>query len=500
MATINWQLPSGERWESDEQLSESSFRKLELQNKLNSLRHKQLEQLGLVGKFPPEFKFNPETGKKIDHVKSDKIWVTPDGGHWVNEKYIGFGMDHRTQFNGVDKNSEIKLKALGAGKYEFLVGMFGTQIEQLIAIDVIQHEFKIWLDNDWVKIKCASDVPPQGLALKKAWRAELFETEQFGSQVFIPTDAGLCVVKIDATTLSLTYDYINPDDFYSLAGQPMAFDQGLLIPYLNSKKEILLAKIIPTKNNQCLSFQVTSVPMLESSHHVASDEIWFGLTVSNKDRAVMWISNKKVLQYDKSWGGYSVQDLPHEFHTMYAAGQPFIRIDGSIWFLAGTEKYLQYFQLGRKNNLNVDGEECHRFYISKGFRFFRKDFSFSSGAPWDEAKDDLRTVHVFPLIDFHMNISNSKPMAAIALWMDDEKLQDWENICSQKEVSRAYDLVFGDFKSDDTTLLRIASSRVIENARVFIFKNRIHFYYSPDKEIYSWSLLVDHFDQHEIKP
>ena len=87
-----------------------------------------------------------------------------------------------------------------------------------------------------------------------------------------------------------------------------------------------------------------------------------------------------------------------------------------------------------------------------------------------------------------MNTSNNKPVAAIALWMDDEKLQDWENICSQKEVSRAYDLVFGDFKNEKTTLIRIASSGVIENARVFIFKNRIHFYYSPDKEIYSWAL------------
>jgi hypothetical protein len=500
MATINWQLPSGERWESDEQLSESSFRKLELQNKLNSLRHKQLEQLGLVGKFPPEFKFNPETGKKIDHVKSDKIWVTPDGGHWINDKYIGFGMDQRTQFEGVDKDSEIKLKALGAGKYEFLVGMFGTQIEQLIAIDVIEHEFKIWLDKDWVKIKCASDVPPQGLALSKAWRAELFENEQSGSQLFIPTDAGLCIVKIDATTLSLTCDNVNPDDFYSLAGQPMVFDEGLLFPYLNSKKEIILTKIIPSKNDKHLSFQITPIPMLEPSLNIVNDEIWFGVTVSKKERAAMWMSDKKVLQYDKSWGGYNVQDFPHDCVATHEAGQPFISSDGSIWFLVGTKNHLQYLHLGRKNNLNLDRKECDRFHISKGFRYFRKDKSHSTGAPWDEASEEPSTTHFFPLLDFYMNTSNIKPKAAIALSMDNEKLQDWDSICSEKGVSRAYDLVFGESNESKLSLIHFYSSTAIESARVFIFQNRIHFYYSPDKEIYSWSLLVNRFDQHEIKP
>jgi hypothetical protein len=499
MATINWQLPSGEIWESDELLSESSFRKLNLQNAVNSLNYKQLKQLGLVGKFPAEFKFNPETGKKIDYVKSDKVWVTPDGGHWVNEKYIGFGMDFRTQFEGVDKDSLTKLRALGAGKYEFLVGMFGTQNEQLIAIDIIEHEFKIWLDNDWVKLKCTSAIPPQGLALKKAWRSEFFETEELGSQLFIPTDAGLCIVKIDATTLSLTCDSINPDDFDSLAGQPMVFDDGLLFPYLNSKKEIILAKIIPTKIDQHPSFQKIPIPMLEPSHNIVNDEIWFGVTVSKKNRAAMWMSDKKVLQYDKSWGGYSVQDFPQDSVATHEAGQPFILNDGSIWFLVGTENHLQYLHLGRKNNLNADRKECDRFHISKGFRFFRKDLSYSSGAPWDEAKDEPNTAHVFPLLDFYMNTSNIRPKAAIALWMDNEKLQDWENICSERDVSRAYDLVFGDIKNEETSLLRFASSKVIENARVFIFKNRMHFYYSPDKEIYSWSLLNNHNDQHGIK-
>mgnify|MGYP006917956692 CR=1 FL=1 len=101
------------------------------------------------------------------------------------------------------------------------------------------------------------------------------------------------------------------------------------------------------------SFQITSIPMLEPSFNIVNDEIWFGVTVSKKDRAVMWMSDKKVLQYDKSWGGYSVQDFPRDCVATHHAGQPFISSDGSIWFLVGTEKHLQYFQLGQKNNLNI---------------------------------------------------------------------------------------------------------------------------------------------------
>ena len=482
MKTIEWDLPSG-KWQSSPSGERNSFARTDLPHHMGSLSPEQLRGLGLRDAFPPEFRFDPTTGHELPAAETVVPWTTPDGGHAINPNYIGFGIDAVTEFTGLDPAEPATIPSPGNGQFEFAVGGFNTTSEQLLAVNVKDYVLKLWLVDAWVDLHCRSDLVPEGYSGATGWRAELFESPNEPSRLYVPTHDGLVMLAVDASTLTYECFQVASPDCQRVCGPPMAWLGGLLFPYVDTVGHVAVGHVVDERN----PLGIKRLPSLSDNSQSVDARLWFRCAASRKDRLAVWVSQDRVLQLNRAWAGIYLQSMPEGHCPAFESVRPFIDANESFWFLVSSAEENRYILLGQRTD-HFDTRVSDRVYACAGQRFFRKDLLFESNDPWSESnqdKDSFSTTHIYPLVDFLMSNGRTKPVSGLTIKFDTlDAPEPWSDVYADSSRELFFGLQFG-----HAQLTNGKNANLIERARAFVYQGRLWFYAGPRTILQGWSLL-----------
>lgn len=450
---------------------------------MSTLGHEQLRCLGLRESFPPEFKFNPTTGQPLPARPGVVPWTTPDGGHAVNPNYVGFGIDAVAEFTGLNTAEQATIPSPGNGQFEFVVGSFNTASERLLAVNVKDYVLKLWLLDSWVDLHCRSEFVPEGYGGATGWRAELFESPNEPSRLYVPIHDGLALLRIDASTLSYECTHVVPPHCNRVCGPPMAWLGGLLFPYVDTEGHVALAQITDERDPR----NTGRVPSLTEASPPADAGLWFQCAVSRKDRLAVWVSRGHVLQISRAWPGFRLIPMPEGYCASFESVRPFIDANESFWFLVSSADDNRYIHLGQRTD-HFDTKVSDRIYACAGQRFFRKDLLFDTNDPWSESnqeKDSFSTTHIYPLVDFLMSTGRTRPASGLTIKFDTlDTPEPWSDVYADQSREIYFELCFG-----HTPLTNGKNANLIARARAFVYQGKLWFYAGPRTTLQGWSLL-----------
>jgi hypothetical protein len=484
MTRIEWRLGSG-LWTSDQTGARDSFLKADVDEGIAALSPAAQRQLGTIGEFPVEFQYDPVSGEPIVHESPNGLWCTPDGGRAINDKFIGLSMDAQTRFNAPAIDKTRRVISPGIGRFEFIVGRFGTRRQQLLSVNTVNHDLQFLLDGQWVELKCPHAEMPEGFAHLHGWRAELFETAGQASRLDVPTDEGVRVLLIDARKSSFGSSLLNPPGFARLCGAPLYWDvdgtTGVAFPYVDQSGRLQVATVTDHPTNP----RVETVAPQEGAEAPVDGEFCRWAFSARQMR--FWIAEDRYVR----WGprGALVQRLPRDHRVAWESLHPFIDSHGKPWLPVHSESAASnvFVRIGDAVG-TLEMKSTDRLYLCSGQRFFRKDLVFQKENPWtidNEAQDTTSHAHIVPLIDFHRNESSTRPDCALALHLVTDVPEPWVNLWMNPDRELYFRLMLG---SGREPLMEGKLPRLLEDARAFVFDGAVYFHSGPRLELQGWPL------------
>lgn len=363
--------------------------------------------------FPPEFKFSPNTGKKLHHntaVVANGIWIPPYGTASIANRSAGFtrGLRHsvaainlsRTTSRSADEEADVSIPLPPAGDYEFFSIPSGGCPNVLLALDPEKGQFNLWLPatKKWELLTHDSGGElAESRCGRIGWRCEISVDAQ-SSVLFLPTEEGLACVTPDAANLSFSVKYIGNAP---AIGSPLQLGEQIWLPLRSSNGSICFIS-----GNQ-KGEKSEQVELLITNHNTRlPNTLYAPLTTG---RIAIWPADTGQLLLRKEASGRfssSFQPWPDGIEPSFNFGSPYLSRDGGFWqlcFNANKDSYV-YIRLGVDNPEMVDALTPRLCTGNFNFRFKTK----FNNEPWlepehgdDGGADEL----VLPLLESAKNKS-----------------------------------------------------------------------------------------------
>lgn len=398
-----WNLESG-YWSADSKygytLDQVNERKVDFAS--NRFLSKQLLGASISnGKiYPPEFKFDPETGEKLTFAKDSNsdVWLPPLGKS-VNSTDSSQGDSHNglqlsrqlRKIKHVPENisdqpqKEIRREQL-KGYFEFLSIHCSTKKSQLIALSKNKAEIFILHEHENVWL----ELHPQSARLAECsdsllqyWQVVAFYDEsKMQHQIYLPTKQGLARLTIDGLSLTYHVEYIVEN--CECLGSPVYWNQMVLTPILLNGKLNIIDGI--------------SKKIIYSSEKI--EKAYFVKAVYDT-KNLIWIGDNGQLILSPETNGQNIS-VKHQYWLPvlkpdFRFGAPFFDNFGHFYQLCHKEETYCYVRL------NLDDTE--QKFIASSFRFTTGHIAYNfenkvKGSIWEESGHSVDNQKILvPLIE-----------------------------------------------------------------------------------------------------
>ena len=481
---LEWELPSG-TWHQNEKNGYKLHRgsNVKIPSHMHSGLLKQLLNLpSFEGQtFPPEFKYHPDTGKKL-------VWSKHQSNHYWLGAY-GNSIDLSNQpkaarQNGLQLSENLRLlkqfpederaaapKQIGfdlPGSYEFLSICSGTPYQQLIALNkidgalyLLNEELNTWESLEPVGLRLA----PCPQQLLQSWQVTSFlNAEKNQHQIYIPTIRGLACLIIQGLELTYKVDYQHPQGI--CLSSPTYWNKRLIVPILIE--------------NQVQIVDIFSQQVVEISTESYLGEALYFEKVVYDPQFLIWVGTTGQLVLHS--------DAAHHLSSRYEQWLPTIKPDFRFGapYLDRMGKFYQLCQNANEGWIYLEINASNAaMQMKSSFRFTtgRVKYSFQDailGDIWTESGNSAQDQKIMvPLIEdphqqhvlgFRFEEDSSQPI--------DYKLTT--------EIAQDI-ILFLDSPNHEGLIHRISVKKPLES-RFFYHQNHLYFYNPNLTELSGWEV------------
>lgn len=314
---------------------------------------------GGASHFPVEFMFSPDTGERLIPAPTpvSSPWIPPYGAQTVRpgsnqgsdarglrqtafditvtQRPCSGSQSRRSATDDPDRN----IPAPPPGQYEFAVGRFGTDVDVLLAIEPEKGALFVWLPTGarWESLSHDGGGFLAETSVHAAhWRAELHQ-DGANTILYLPTTAGLAVVRPDCLALNFSVSY---EGNGAAVGAPILWGGDTWALVRDSSGAITVIAV--SSSGQLLRAQQSSIEAPRAA---------FGQPVCDAQQ-VIWPAQDGQLVVRKGPDGAaqcSWVAWPAEVRPAFSFGCPYLSATGRFWQLCWSrrdESYV-YIQMGR---------------------------------------------------------------------------------------------------------------------------------------------------------
>lgn len=450
-----------------------------------SVQSQQVGALANAPRFPPEFRFSPESGEALTAAPTPDApaWIPPFGASPVADPLKQGG-----ELRGLHQAaSGVRLRPAPAsgraaqatddashslalpppGRYEFCVARLGAQQDVLLAIEPERGGLFVWLALSQLWLPLEPKTP--GLLADASvpvdrWRMELLvQGDQAATTTLVmPTVSGLAVVQADVLSLGYSVAYVGDGP---ALGAPIFWSGEAWAPIRAAETGLSLVNasggVVP----------LASPAAIESFAPPVCDS-----------RQIVWPCEQGQLVVRKGSGGepeVSWVEWPAGVKPRFEFGSPYLSRSGSFWQMAWDDAagaYV-YVQMGRPQP-EVHGVGSPRF--GTGSLSYLQGQRIK-GDPWldpEHAVEANSDEVVLPLLE------SARQAAVLGLVV--ESTSGVTALLESKDRQRA-ELQFQADNSPDLRFFTLLVARPWR-ARVFVYDQRLWIYHPDLPYAYGWDL------------
>lgn len=278
--------------------------------------------------FPPEFNFNPDTGKAIPALPATDPtpWVPPFDrqdadavrGLRITDAPLGLNPDRR---HSESEDPEHALPLPPPGRYEFFVMPAPSDSGELLALAAEQGVIYLWLPvaGRWVELRqLDGGLLAESPLPHEAWRCEVVQDTDGESHFFLPTRSGIAHLR--PSLLRLGYHVRHRGDA-PCCGAPIRWQDEIWTPMRTSPGQLKL-QALRLDGHAGSTLDIEDVPADER----------FAAPMATR-RQVIWPGEKGRLVLELDGGGLVAQyrPWPSDTHPRFDFGAPYLSRDGKLW-------------------------------------------------------------------------------------------------------------------------------------------------------------------------
>ncbi len=280
--------------------------------------------------FPPSFSHSPNTGEPLQKLPAGTgAWLSPAGSQHLTTGLIRGGkltdlpLTLQKGYAETDPSPPREIKRPPPGRYRFLVGMFGLQMQTLLALDAMNGCIHCWVPSaeTWVELSPDSSAGPTPyLGIERTEeQAEDWQVDAFAltgqTRLIWPCDLGLAFIRVDP--LRMCYQ-VELAEIGACVSAPVI---------KNDKIFVLVAKDASTVLIEVLA----NAP--SQSRELARDlpqARWRTALASQHD--ALWLSDQgQVVASPRRNQFIFVPWKPAGVHPQFELGPPYCGSDGRLW-------------------------------------------------------------------------------------------------------------------------------------------------------------------------
>lgn len=478
-----WELSSGV-WQLNEKIGFKllSRSNLSISDRLDPFIIQQLlNSPSLDGQmFPPEFKYHPETGVKLNQnkVSTEHYWLGAYGnnidvlGQAKGSKDNGLQLSKKirslTTYPNDPRDAAVKqIDFKIPGRFEFLSVCAGTLYPQLIALNKINGSLYLLNEKqqEWEPLDASSlrlaECPAE---LLQAWQAvSFFNKETNQHELYLPTSKGLACLAIQGFELSYEVKYIFPNGV--CLSRPVYWNKRLVVPMFVDQQ----VKIVDALNNEVIH--------IETNVGVLSTGIYFEKAVYDS-QSLIWVgkTGQLILHIDTEHqlSARFEQWLPN-IQPDFRFGAPYLDSVGKFYQLCqNNDDRWAYIELNSNQSIKP---------IKSAFRFTtgRIKYSFEKSLPdeiWAESSASAHNQKIMvPLIE------DEDTGSVLGFRFEEDSSQ---SIISKLDDTSAQDIVlFLDSHNHHGLIYRVSVKKPLES-RFFYHHNTLYFYNPSLHALLGW--------------
>ncbi len=430
--------------------------------------------------FPPEFRFNPQTGAGlIPSARRIGTWVPPFGSSPKSAKseqrIRGLrqcasllrlsGAPHRRP----DGDADLVFEPPPPGDYEFISAPFACSDPVLLAYEPGKGAVLVQLPSSlrWSTLEDASGgVLAESHIGHDDWRCEV-AVQGCVSRLFVPTEAGLACITPDAPALSYSVAYLGNAP---AVGAPILFDEFIWAPLADANGSIHVVGV---------DAEGRIGPLLEASMTAASlGTLHSPVTFA---RGILWPCDRGQLMVRKRIdGGYEASFLPWPENLMpkFAFGCPYLSREGDLWQLCLDTRQDQYVYL-KLGIPRVDIQRVSSPRTCSGTLNFRFAAKFKN-EPWVEPEhgdDGAAGSLMIPLLE--------APGGVAVVGVKIDAIAGFEQALESTERVRALLVLDGDAITSEFATIAVSEPL---RTRMFVHDGHLFAYHPLLRRIEGWRL------------
>lgn len=389
--------------------------------------------------YPPEFKFDPDTGAELvlcSPAVNQQSWLPPYGHGLSLQPHSAYGLRQtplRIELKNAQQRNELAepdhtLELPAAGDFEFFSLPCGTLAPMLLALEPRKGQIFVWLEKarQWQELhdEQGSLIAPVHDANKKAWRAEAASSSAQHSMLFVPTEEGIACIAPNAASLSYSVHYIGQGAALAAPGK---WTDSIWAPVEKDGQLNVVRTDLQGRSEEWLSLDTETLPPLSGLNS-------FQAPISSA-RNLVWMCNAGRLQITRKSASNEVLvsflPWPDGLVPQFDFGSPYQAKDGDLWQLCQntTDRTYEYLNLSARQTMREIAEQPRPCTGQFNYRLAQRVHT----APWTEpghGHDGAQTSVVLPQLES----TNNNAVLGIRV---EKSPQGMANMLRSKERQRA---------------------------------------------------------------
>lgn len=439
--------------------------------------------------FPPEFSYCPDSGQQLEPIaySDNSTWVSPIGLNplpdrksgvvrGLNQSDFSFNISNLAGRKEID-DAQFTLSLPPSGDYQFFAVKANSTENILISLDPASGALFAYLPDqkEWHVLEHEKHLLLSGTKIDlAAWRCESQNINNT-THLYIPTDHGLALLKIDVLSMSFDVEYFG--DSQCLAS-PIYYLESIWQPVVNQAGEIEL-----------LSYSLTSQSIekmrLANSQGLKLSQIQAPISTT---RFVVWLCQQGQIILERTVKGLELRFLtwPSHIQPVFNMGCAYLSADGSLYQLC--------MDANKDNNLYIQiNNNSFGSYPSETPRLCSGSYNFHltnkyKSAPWltpEIANESAISAEVVRIVLPLLESNASSNVLGLSFELSGDK--SVASLLDSHERERAV-LVLDD--SDSQTSIFSFTVPKPWRLRFFNYQNILWAYHPEMKYIVGWSLSV----------
>lgn len=432
--------------------------------------------------YPPEFSYCSETQTKLvrQDLSEEKPWIPPFGVLPINQRTKGIvrGLN-QTDFSlniesigrpAQDISEDCNIKPPPNGNYHFFSIKANSTTNILVALDPKIGNLYAYLPGKkaWYFLSFKNILTLSGTEIEVAnWRCES-EIVEGETQLFLPTDNGLALLKLDVLSLSFNVEYFGGG---KCIASPIYFGNSIWQPLMKTAGKIELL-------NYSLENKFIQTITLSKEQNLELTKVQAPISTSN---FVVWICNQGqiILKFHPN-GDTDLRFLkwPLKFQPLFTRGCCYLTKRGDLYQLGVNNTRPNFNQYVKLNDDSFESKESVTTRLCSGRNNFEMAIRCEE-PPWEDLNNhNTSVITVMPLFESRINTN------VLALTFN--FAGDFENLLQKKEKLEACLLLYS--KDHQTCTINKFVESEPWDIKIFIHNNCIWKYHSERELVIGWRL------------